>query len=152
MTNIIYNQFKAQLADGTYRWNTQPDVDTAGSRVKFALMKTAADDVDDTALDDVLDGKAYSSGSYTRPTLASVAVVNDTTSNHAELNAADVEGLTIAQDSTNSVVGIVVFIDPTGSADDDACHPVCYMDVTNFVGKGDDVTFVWNAEGLMKLV
>ena len=49
MTNIIYNQFKAQLADGTYRWNTQPDVDTAGSRVKFALMKPAADDVDDTA-------------------------------------------------------------------------------------------------------
>jgi hypothetical protein len=152
MANIIYNIFKANLADGTYRWNTQPDVDTAGSRVKFALMKIAADDVDDTALDDVLSGKDYASGSYTRPTLASLAVVNDTTSNHAELNAADVDGLAITSDSANSVVGIVVFIDPSGSSGDGDCVPVCYMDVANFKGNGSDISFVWNAEGLMKLV
>lgn len=152
MANIIYNNFKAKMADGTYRWNTQPLSGTAGSRVKFALMRIAADDVDDTALSDVLSGKDYASGAYTRPTLGSLAVVNDTTSNHAELDAADEEGVTIAADSSNSVVGLVVFIDPTGAAADSLCVPVCYMDVANFQGNGSDISFVWNAEGLMKLV
>jgi len=151
MANIIYNQFKAQLAAGTYKWATAPNPANGSGTLKFALMKTAADDVDDTALDDVLSGKDYDDGSYTRPTLDSVAVVNDTSSNHAELNADD-EVVTIAADGSEQVVGIVVYVNPTGSAADSACHPVCYMDVTNFVGKGDDITFVWNAEGLMKLV
>lgn len=151
MANIIYNQFKAQLADGTYRWHNTPDVDTGGSIVKFALMKAAADDVDDTALDDVLSGKDYDDGSYTRPTLTGLAVVNDTSSNHAELNATDVT-IAITADGVEQVFGVVVYINPTGSSGDGDCHPVCYMDVTHFVGNGANITFVWNAEGLMKLV
>jgi len=151
MTNIIYNQFKAQLAAGTYKWATAPNPANGSGTLKFALMKTAADNVDDTVLSDVLSGKDYDDGSYTRPTLDSVAVVNDTTSNHAELDAAD-EVVTIAADGSESVVGIVVYVNPTGSAADSACHPVCYMNVANFKGNGSDVTFVWNGEGLMKLV
>ena len=155
MANIIYNNFKAKMADGTYRWNTQPLSGTAGSRVKVALMKVVAVTSDAgqdlTALDAVLTGSKEYGGSYTRPTLASVAVVNDTTSNHAELGADD-QVVTVPDDSGASVVGLVVFIDPTGSAADSLCVPVCYMDVTTFVGNGANVTFVWNAEGLMKLV
>ena len=151
MTNIIYNQFKRQLAIGTYRWTDQVNPADVNGEVMFALMKTAADDVDDTVLSDVLSGKDYASGSYTRPVLGSLVVVNDTTSNHSELDAAD-SVVTITADDSNSVVGIVVYVRPEVSTADNACHPVCYMDVTSFVGNGSDVTFVWNGEGLMKLV
>ena len=151
MTNIIYNQFKRQLAIGTYRWTDQVNPADANGEVMFALMKTAADDVDDTVLSDVLSGKDYDDDSYTRPVLDSLVVVNDTTSNHSELTAAN-EVVTIAADGSEQVVGIVVYVRPGVSTADNGCHPVCYMDVTNFTGKGDGVTFVWNAEGLMKLV
>lgn len=151
MANIIYNIFKENLAEGTYRWNTVPDVDVSGSRVKVVLMATAADTSDSgqdiAILSTVVSGKEYG-GTYTRPTLDGVVVVNDSVSNHAELDADDE---VVAVGSGGTVVGLVVFIDPTGSSVDGSCVPVCYMDVTSFVGNGSDVTFVWNAEGLMKL-
>ena len=146
MASVVYNQFKADIANATQDW------DDGAATYRVALYTTnPAINADDNFMSDISDGTEATGGGYARVTLANRSVTKDTTNDRAVLDADDtlfaainagtINGAAVykrvgADDSTPSDDRLVAFYDFSGSP---------------FVTNGGDFTIQWNAAGLITL-
>ena len=139
MANIIYNNFKKNIMNGSI------DLDT--DTIKVALVTSSYTPDQDTHefFDDVtneVSGTGYTAGGAT---LASTAVTADTTDNEGVFDANDVTWST----STITARGAVIY-KSTGVAGTSPL--ICYLDFgSDQSSSGGDFTIQWNAEGILNL-
>lgn len=157
MAQTIHNRFKAEGVRQTIDF-------LGGAGIKFMIADNVTvwtQDPDDDFVDlaganDIIDAE-YAGTGYTggfggggRTVLASKTITQDDTNNRAELDAADKTFTAIGSGSES--INFLFVIDETGAANDLASDVLCSLDsglpvTTN----GGDVTFQFDAEGIMQL-
>lgn len=146
MTSFIYNEAKKQLATGGI------DFSSADIRVLLVMTNTTADTEDDvntfagfTTLDE-LDGSGYSSGGSA---LSGEAVNEDASNNRAEFDATDLTFSSIGV-GTRQVQAAIVYKFIT---DLNSSIPIAYIDTGGFPfwTNGGNISFTWNAEGIIQI-
>lgn len=142
--SFIYNEAKRAIAEA------ELDFGTGGNTWRLALVmtNTTADTEDDvnnmgafTTLDD------YDGSGYARADLDNEVVNEDAANNRAEFDADDEVFSTIGA-GTRSIEGAILYKFVTNDA---GSMPVAFIDdFTNFNGNGGNITFQWNAEGIVQ--
>ncbi|MGE3666643.1 MAG: hypothetical protein AB7G51_08470 [Steroidobacteraceae bacterium] len=140
--SFIYNEAKRAFARG--------EIDLVSDDIRLALLSTntTADTEDDVNL---MNGFStldeYDGSGYARAALDSQAVNEDAANNRAEFDAAD-EVLTTIGAGTRAIEGGQIYKHVTNDTDS---VPIAFVDdFTNFNGNGGDITFQWNAEGILQ--
>lgn len=143
MAALVFNQFKYEVAAQSCSWSS----DTM--KAALVMTNTTADTEEDvdyvdsfTTLDEC-DGASYS-----RQTLGSKTVTNDTTNDRTKLDAADVTYSSLGV-GTRQTQGVLIIQD-TGS--DATSIPVCYMPFTsNQTHNGSDFPVQFPSTGILLL-
>ena len=155
MASFVYDQYKKQLADGTYKWHATP---ATSASMKVALVNTtrAASTSGDNTVQDVLGSASPPEREYGTARVAlsgsGLQVDEDGTTTRLKGPTAGTEFSALAADGTEQVTSVLVYVDPTGSAADSACHPVAILELaTAFYGNDSDVTFQWSSNGIITL-
>ena len=144
MANFIYNEAKRRFLRGLI--DMQGDI-----RVLLVMTNTTADTEDDvntiggfTTLDE-FDGSGYSSGGQE---LDNEVVTEDAANNRAEASADNETFSTEGAGSRNAQAAIIYLFD----TDLSSSIPIAYIDAGGFpfAANGGDITFQWNAEGILQ--
>ena len=146
--SFVYNEFKRALAEGEINLNATDDI-----RCVLVMTNTTFDIDDDiNTLSGVTTADYYDGANHDSTNghaLASEVVTEDSGNNRAEFDAADLV-FTALGVGTRQAQGIVVFkwITNIGSS-----MPIAFIDTGGFPfdGNGGDVTFQWNAEGILQV-
>ena len=130
-------------------------IDLLSNTIKVMLVNTSyTPDKDHDFVDSITGGtsKEISGTGYTagfggggRKTLASKTVTKDNSADTAYLDAAD---LTWTGINAGTIGGLAVIKEVTSDADSPL---LCFVDVTDLVTNGGDVTIQWAADGIFKL-
>lgn len=140
--SFAYNEYKRAAGRG--------EIDLVNDDIRLALVSTntTADTEDDvnlmngfTTLDE------YDGSGYARAALDNQAVNEDASNNRAEFDADD-EVLSTIGAGTRSIEGGIIY---NHAGADSANMPIAWVDdFTNFNGNGGNITFQWNAEGILQ--
>lgn len=139
MANLVYNAAKQKIANGTI------DLDT--STLKVMLVQTTytanADHatIDDGTADDPASHEVSVSG-YSRQTLTTPSVTNDTTNDFAYLDGDDVTFTSLVAGQT---IGGAILYYHTGA--DNTAVPIAFYDVTDTPTNGGNIVIQWAAVG-----
>lgn len=139
MANVIYNNFKAKIMDGSI------DLDT--DTIKVALVTSSYTPDADTHdfFDDVtneVSGTGYTAGGAE---ITSLAVTVDTTDDEGVFDGADVTWAT----STITAAGAVIYKDSGAST---TSPLICYFDFGgDKTSSAGNFVVSWNAEGILNL-
>lgn len=150
MASFVYNKAAQEIADGT--------VDLLNDTIKTMLVTSAytpnRDDlvVDAGGANDALDAEISVSG-YTggwggsgRKALTSKTLTTDNANDRAEFDA---DNLTWSTLGTGATIAAMVVI-KEGGANDTTSRLIAYLDVTDTPTNGGDVTFTFDAEGIIQ--
>lgn len=148
--SFVYNQFKHLQADDT--------IDLLSDTLKVILVgSTYSATVDDSfvsptiAAGQELNGTGYTGGyqGSGRKTLSSKVVVRDDVNNRAEFSAAPVTWTGI----NAGVITAAVIIRERAATGDTMSELIAYINDGGLplTTNGGDVTFTWNAEGILQL-
>lgn len=144
MASFVYNEAKRAFAEG------EIDLGSGGATLRLALVMTnttadTEDDVNNMGAFSTLDD--YDGSGYSRATIDSQVVNEDAANNRAEFDAADEVFSTIGA-GTRSIEGAILYKFVTNDA---GSTPIAWIDdFTNFNGNGGNITFQWNAEGILQ--
>jgi hypothetical protein len=150
VASFVYNKAAQELADGTISLLT----DTIKTMLVTSQYSPARTDlvVDAGGANDALDAEIGVSG-YTggwggsgRKALASKAIAVDQANNRAEFSAAN---LTWTALGTGATIAAMVLIKEGGS-DDTTSRLIAYLDVTDTPTNGGDISFTFDAEGIIQ--
>lgn len=150
MASFVYNKAAQEIADGT--------VDLLNDTIKTMLVTSAytpnRDDlvVDAGGANDALDAEISVSG-YTggwggsgRKALTGKTLTTDNTNDRAEFDA---DNLTWSTLGTGATIAAMIVI-KEGGANDTTSRLIAYLDVTDTPTNGGDVTFTFDAEGIIQ--
>jgi hypothetical protein len=126
--DLITDTIKVMLVNDTYTYNADHDF---------------ADDVASTELNGV--GYANGFGGSGRKTLASKTLTNDTANDRIEFDAADVTWTAINAGTIGGAVLVRETVNDAGS------RIICFLDPSNLVTNGGDVTLVFDAQGIAQV-
>ncbi len=147
--SFVFTNFKRALAEG--------EIDLVNDDIRAVLVMTDTtfdgagdednDRMDDTTTEDYCDGANHDS--TLGHALATQAVNQDDPSNRAEFDAIDLV-FTALGVGTRQNQALVIFKWVTVIADS---IPIAYIDSGgfNFDGNGGNVTFQWNAQGILQV-
>lgn len=142
MANFVYTTAKKGLMDGT--------IDLTGDiRVMLCMSNTTADEEEDTTfIDQFTTLDEHDGANYVRKALASGAVTNDDANDRGEFDAADVVWTALGA-GTRAAAGLVLYL---FVSDDTDSVPIAWIDDgAPFSPNGGNVTYQWNAEGIIQL-
>lgn len=150
MASFVYNKAAQEIADGT--------VDLLNDTIKTMLVtSTYTPNRDDLVVDagganDALDAEISVSG-YTggwggsgRKALTGKTLTTDNTNDRAEFDA---DNLTWSTLGTGATIAAMIVI-KEGGANDTTSRLIAYLDVTDTPTNGGDVTFTFDAEGIIQ--
>ena len=151
MADVVFNRFKANIADGTIDWDT-----TTGIRVLLLSTAVATPDPDLDFVADLVDGSnniELSTTNYGRQDVASRTVAIDDTNNRSVLDAADNVWTALGPASGGPTVrGALVYLrvgaDDSTPADDPL---IAYFDLVDTQVNSGNFTVQWAAAGLITL-
>jgi len=145
MANFIYNEAKRAIAEG------EIDFGTGGATIKAMLVMSNSttnteDDANTLAAFTTLD--EMDGANYSRITLSSQVVNEDSANNRAEFDAADITWSSLGA-GTRQVKALIVY-KHVGA--DSSNVPIAYIDTGGFPfsANGGNVTVQWNAEGIVQ--
>lgn len=143
MANFIYNEAKKQVATGGI------DFASDDIRVLLVMTNTTADTEDDKdTLNDFTTLDEYDGSGYGRVALANEVVNEDAPNDRAEFDADDATFSSLGVGTRQCQAAIVYKHVGAESVN----IPIAYIDTGGFPfdGNGGDITFQWNAEGIMQ--
>jgi hypothetical protein len=140
MADVIYNSFKAKIADGSI------DLDTDTIKVALVTSSYTPDQDAHDFFNDVtneVSGTGYTAGGAT---LGSKTVTADNTNNRGVFDAADTSWTT----STITARGAVIYKSRGGAASADEL--ICYIDFgSDKSSSASTFTIQWSANGILTL-
>lgn len=138
MASGLYLEGMAQAWEGTLDW------DAAGTTIKVALVTSSYTyNPDHNFFDDItneLSGTGYTAGGVA---IGSKAVSRDTTNDRIELDAADAAWTAL---NAGTIAAAIIYKD-TGVAGTSPL--IAFIDLTDTVTNGGNITIEWNAEGII---
>jgi hypothetical protein len=150
MATFVYNKAAEDIASGA--------VDLLNDTIKTMLVTSAyTPNRDDLVVDagggsDALDAEISVSG-YTggwggsgRKALASKTLTTDNTNDRAEFDAADLTWTTLGSGAT--IAGMILIKE--GASNDTTSRLIAYLDVTDTATNGGDISFTFDAEGIIQ--
>jgi hypothetical protein len=143
MANFIYNEAKRAFAEG------EIDLGADDIRVLLVMSNTTADTEDDkNTIDGFTTLDEYDGANYARKALANEVVNEDAANDRAEFDADDVTWSALGAGTRQCQAAIVY----KHVNDDSDSVPIAFIDTGGFPfdGNGGDVTFQWNAEGIVQ--
>lgn len=151
MASFVYNTAAKEMWDGT--------IDLLVDTIKVMLVTSSyvanRDDlvVDAGGANDPADHEinvsGYSPGfaSASRKTLAGKAIVTDLANDRAEFSATNLTWTALGAGTT---IAAAILIKETG-ANDTTTRLIAYLDTVDTLTNGGDITFTWDAEGILQL-
>lgn len=150
MASFVYTKAAEEIANGTIDLLT----DTIKAMLVNSTYTAAKSDtvVDAGGANDPVDAEINVSGYVRgwggagRKSLASKAVNLDNANNRAEFDAADLTWTALGSGATIAAMILI----KEGVSNDTTSRLIAYLDVTDTATNGGDITFTFNAEGIIQ--
>ena len=139
------------------------DMDSSGDVLKVILVTTASqlesapgtarDVATVSAISPLAEYENVTGYNLFGETLTGKSLTEDDTNHLTKFTATNVTWTSLAQntnDSNADCTGALIYKETTSSDFTDAV-PLCFIDVTNFNGTGNNVVFQWNSNGIMTI-
>lgn len=147
MAVVKYNRAKRDILNGDIDFNLPDDF-------RVLLLELATDiDPDDADVATVLARAGTTEATHTgyaRKNLANDTVTQDDANDRAEYDADNITFSTVANDGGGTLKGMLLYKFVTNDA---GSTPIFFSDTGGFpiTPTGGDVTFAWDAEGILQL-
>lgn len=148
MANFVFTEAKRGILAG--------EIDMNADDIRMLLVvsgNTLSTQEDVTTISAFTTLNEYAGTNYARQALASETVTADNANDRAEFSATNVTFTSLGANTTNAGANCTAALLYKHVTNDTDSIPIAYIDTGGFPfqGNGGDVTFQWNAEGIIQL-